>query len=109
MYQPPAGRLLEFYESDSSVKYDEDTGDEDRVAMPGGPGWWWRCEGAAQDQVGGGEVVSFRCCCCCCFCGQGCRKEEEEEEGSLPSSGGHSIDSDTSLVGGRVGKGGEGG
>jgi hypothetical protein len=54
MYQPPAGRLLEFYESDSSVKYDEDTGDEDRVAMPGrprmvvalrrhgaGPGRWW--------------------------------------------------------------------
>jgi hypothetical protein len=27
-YKPPAGRLLEFYESDSSVEADEDTGDE---------------------------------------------------------------------------------
>jgi hypothetical protein len=27
-YTPPAGRLLEFYESDSSVEADEDTGDE---------------------------------------------------------------------------------
>jgi hypothetical protein len=29
-YKPPAGRLLEFYESDSSVEADEDTGDEAR-------------------------------------------------------------------------------
>jgi hypothetical protein len=27
-YKPPAGRLLEFYESDLSVEADEDTGDE---------------------------------------------------------------------------------
>jgi hypothetical protein len=27
-YKPPAGRLLEFHESDSSVGVDEDTGDE---------------------------------------------------------------------------------
>jgi hypothetical protein len=27
-YKPPAGRLLEFYESDSSVEVDEDIGDE---------------------------------------------------------------------------------
>jgi hypothetical protein len=27
-YKPPAGLLLEFYESDSSVEADEDTGDE---------------------------------------------------------------------------------
>jgi hypothetical protein len=27
-YKPPAGRLLEFYELDSSVEADEDTGDE---------------------------------------------------------------------------------
>jgi hypothetical protein len=27
-YKPLAGRLLEFYESDSSVEADEDTGDE---------------------------------------------------------------------------------
>jgi hypothetical protein len=27
-YKPPAGRLLEFYESDSSVEGDEDTGDK---------------------------------------------------------------------------------
>jgi hypothetical protein len=27
-YKTPAGRLLEFYESDSSVEADEDTGDE---------------------------------------------------------------------------------
>jgi hypothetical protein len=27
-YKPPAGHLLEFYESDSSVESDEDTGDE---------------------------------------------------------------------------------
>jgi hypothetical protein len=27
-YNPPLGRLLEFYESDSSVEADEDTGDE---------------------------------------------------------------------------------
>jgi hypothetical protein len=27
-YKPPAGRLLEFYESESSVEADEDTGDE---------------------------------------------------------------------------------
>jgi hypothetical protein len=27
-YKPPAGRLLEFYESDSSVEADEDTSDE---------------------------------------------------------------------------------
>jgi hypothetical protein len=27
-YKPPAGRLLEFYESDSSVEANEDTGDE---------------------------------------------------------------------------------
>jgi hypothetical protein len=48
-------------------------------------------------QVGDGEAVSF--CCCCCFCDQGCRKEEEEEEeDGLPSGGGHSIDSDTSLA-----------
>jgi hypothetical protein len=29
-YKPPAGRLLENYESDSSVKADKDTGDEDK-------------------------------------------------------------------------------
>jgi hypothetical protein len=29
-YKPPAGRLLEFYESDSSVEADEDTSDEAR-------------------------------------------------------------------------------
>jgi hypothetical protein len=29
-YKPPAGRLLEFYRSDSSVEADEDTGDEAR-------------------------------------------------------------------------------
>jgi hypothetical protein len=29
-YKPPAGRLLEFYESDSSVEADEDTDDEAR-------------------------------------------------------------------------------
>jgi hypothetical protein len=34
-YKPPAGRLLEFYESDSSVEADEDTGDEAR----GGDAW----------------------------------------------------------------------
>jgi hypothetical protein len=38
-YKPPAGRLLEFYESDSSVEADEDTGDEaeggDAGAAPG--------------------------------------------------------------------------
>jgi hypothetical protein len=27
-YKPPAGHLLEFYESDSSVEADEDTGDK---------------------------------------------------------------------------------
>jgi hypothetical protein len=27
-YKPPAGRLLEFYKSDSSVEADEDTSDE---------------------------------------------------------------------------------
>jgi hypothetical protein len=27
-YKPPAGRLLEFYESDSSLEANEDTGDE---------------------------------------------------------------------------------
>jgi hypothetical protein len=34
-YKPSAGRLLEFYESDSSVEADEDTGDE---AEGGGAG-----------------------------------------------------------------------
>jgi hypothetical protein len=96
-YKPPAGRLLEFYESDSSLEADEDTGDEaegdDAGAAPD-------ASGAALDhQVGGGETMSF--CCCCCFCSQVRREEEEEEEeGGLPSGGGHSIDSDTSLAGG---------
>jgi hypothetical protein len=34
-YKPPAGRLLENYESDSSVKADEDTGDEAEGADAG--------------------------------------------------------------------------
>jgi hypothetical protein len=34
-YKPPAGRLLEFYESDLSVDADEDTGDEARDGYTG--------------------------------------------------------------------------
>jgi hypothetical protein len=47
-YKPPAGRLLEFYESDSSVETNEDTGDEarggDAGAAPdaGGAAKAWR-------------------------------------------------------------------
>jgi hypothetical protein len=53
-YQPPAGRLLEFYESDLSVEADEDTdvevgGDARTGSDTGGaakfdarPGWRWR-------------------------------------------------------------------
>jgi hypothetical protein len=42
-YKPRVGRLLEFYESDSSVEADEDTGDE--AGCWGSLGCWWCCEG----------------------------------------------------------------
>jgi hypothetical protein len=45
-YKPPAGRLLEFYKSDSSVEADEDTGDE----AEGGDA------GAASDAGGAAKV-----------------------------------------------------
>jgi hypothetical protein len=47
-YKPPAGHLLEFYESDSSVEVDEDTGDK----AEGGD------SGAATD---GGGAAKTRC------------------------------------------------
>jgi hypothetical protein len=46
-YKPPAGRLLEFYESDSSVGADEDTGDE---AGGGDTGTGPDASGAAKPQ-----------------------------------------------------------
>jgi hypothetical protein len=48
-YKPPAGRLLENYESDSSVEADEDTGDEDKGGDAG-----------ASPDVGGAAKVRRR-------------------------------------------------
>jgi hypothetical protein len=53
-YKPPAGRLLKFYESDSSVEADEDTGDEVRGGDAGtGPD----AGGAAKPQCRTRSVV----------------------------------------------------
>jgi hypothetical protein len=41
-YQPPAGRLLENYESDSSVEADEDTDMEAKVDPATGAAKSWR-------------------------------------------------------------------
>jgi hypothetical protein len=52
-YKPPVGRLLEFYESDSSVEADKDTGDE-------AEGGYARAAPAAAPSCG--EVKSCQLC-----------------------------------------------
>jgi hypothetical protein len=108
-YKPPAGRLLEFYESDSSVEADEDTGDEagggDAGAAPdaGGAAKAWRrtTRSAVAKKFAPAVAAAV-----------------SEDQANLtvasppavvsgfPSGSGHYVDSDTSLAGGRIISGG---
>jgi hypothetical protein len=98
-YKPPAGHLLEFYESDSSVQAAMLGRARMLVALRShnvGLGRRW----------GSNQLRRFLCS----FCGQGRKKEEEEdEEGRFPSSSGYFVDSDAPIKGGQIKRGGGGG
>jgi hypothetical protein len=80
--RPPAGHLLEFYESDSSVEAYEDTGDEAACGDAGGVAKA-RCRTtrsavAKKSASAGAAAVSA------------VKATEKEEDGGLPSDGCHS-------------------
>jgi hypothetical protein len=96
-YKPPAGRLLENYESDSSVKADKDTGDEAK----GGD------VGAAPDAGGAAKVrrrttrsaVGKQSISATAAAAAAVRAiEKKKKRKRSPSGSGHSIDSNTSLM-----------
>jgi hypothetical protein len=97
-YKPPAGRLLENYESDSSVKADKDTGDEDK----GGD------VGAAPDAGGAAKVrrrttrsaVGKQSTSATAAAAAAAVRaiEKKKKRKRSPSGSGHSIDSNTSLM-----------
>jgi hypothetical protein len=101
-YKPLAGRLLEFYKSDSSVEADEDTSDEaeggDARAAPDAGGIANTRRRTTRSAVGKQSASTAAAAVSAVKAAK--KEEEDEEEGGLPSGGGHSIDYDTSLAGG---------
>jgi hypothetical protein len=97
-YKPPAGHLLENYESDSSVEAEEDA-DAEAGADP--------IVGTAKSQRRTRSTVakkSASAVATAIFAVNAAeQKKKEEEEGCIPSGRRYSDDSDASLAGGRVG------
>jgi hypothetical protein len=104
-YKPPVGHLLEFYESDSLVEADEDTDAEAGIAPDTGGAV--KSRRRTRSTVGKKSALAIAAAISAVKATEQ-KKELEEEEGCFPSGGGHSVDSDAPLVGGRVGRGGGG-
>jgi hypothetical protein len=97
-YKPPAGRLLENYESDSSVEADEDT-DAETGADP--------VVGVAKSRRRTLSTVvnkSASVVATAISAVKAAEQKKEEEEGCIPSGRRDSNDYDTSLKCGRVGR-----
>jgi hypothetical protein len=97
-YKPPAGRLLEFYESDSSVEANEDTDAEARDDVEAGPGAGGGAKCRTRSTVG---KQSASAVAAISAVKAAKKEEEEEEEGRFPSGGCYTVDSDAPLMGGR--------
>jgi hypothetical protein len=102
-YKTPAGRLLEFYESDSLVEADEDSGEEvgDDVGQGPNAGGIAKPQRRTRSAVGKRAASSAAAAASAVKAAE--KKKKEEEEGHFPSNGCYIVDSDAPLKGGRVG------
>jgi DNA-binding transcriptional regulator YdaS (Cro superfamily) len=98
-YQPPAGRLLENYESDSSVEADEDTDTEAGVeAATDAMKSWCKTRSTVAKKSASAVAVAISA-----VKPQSIRKRRGKD-GPHPPSRCYSDHSDASLAGGRVGR-----
>jgi hypothetical protein len=97
-YKPPAGRLLEDYESDSSVEADEDTDAETGADLVVGAAKSQRRTRLTMAKKSASAVANAISAVKAAE-----QKKKEEEEGCIPPGHRDSNDSDALLTGGRVG------